>query len=488
MALTIADHKLGAQSNPPGAVVANSACAIGDALCVKVQAGTAVALTPTISDTVNTGNWTAVGTPIADATNSNWEQWFWIRANAAGTPTISVSNLAKTGTLDYVRISGFTGTATLDTGATIQGNFTGTATTAVSASPLTTNFNNEVCLAANTSGAGFTVQPTGNWTSQTASHLYTNIEAASGTSINFTATLSASSWYDLATMGVYDAVAATPTVSTVNGGAAFAEGATGIAVVGTNFASGMTSNLIQGAVSVAQTTTFNSATSASFVATIGTGTQLAYTDASFATTYTVTDTGGTSAAVAVTLTPPGGNIFKTLTSIGSSGTRFTATGTGDLVVGDQLEGSGNSSGTAPIPTGLVFNSDGTFQFSAGNTPANFYVRAYDATNHVWGAWALQTATIPVTSTGWRNIKVFELSSVTGLIRWVHYIPVQFPASVPTNEYDRVDPNGAVTCTVLSSTAGLVQWVDYVPVFLTSDPASGKWRFDANGWIPLVRLN
>lgn len=391
MALTIADHKLGAQSNPPGAVVANSACAVGDALCVKVQAATAGALTPTVSDTVNTGNWTPVGTPIQDATNASWQQWFWIRANAAGTPTISVSNLAKTGTLDYVRISGFAGTATLDTGATMQGNFSGNATTAVSASPLTTNFNNEVCLAANTSGSGFTVQPTGNWTSQTASHLYTNIEATSGASIDFTATMSASSWFDTSIMAVYDAASSPPTVTSVNGGSAISEGATNVAVVGTNFASGMTSAITQpSAVSVTQPFTFTDATDGTFNLSMEpAGTQLAFTDATYVTTYTVTTTGGTSSPVAVTLSPPAGLIFQTLSSINpSSSTRITALP--DLAIGDQLEAAGNAAGTAPIPTGLSLNSDATFQFSIGNTPQPFYVRAYDGVNFVWGAWALQS--------------------------------------------------------------------------------------------------
>lgn len=182
-----------------------------------------------------------------------------------------------------------------------------------------------------------------------------------------------------------------PTVSSVNGGAAVVEGATNVAVVGTGFLSGMTSKLLQpGGVSVAQPFTFTDATDGTFNLSMEpAGTQLAFTDATYVTTYTVTTAGGTSSPVAVTLAPPAGLIFQTLASINpSSSTRITALP--DLAIGDQLEAAGNAAGTAPIPTGLSLNSDATFQFSIGNTPQPFYVRAYDGVNFVWGAWALQS--------------------------------------------------------------------------------------------------
>ncbi|MGH9609439.1 MAG: DUF2460 domain-containing protein, partial [Bryobacteraceae bacterium] len=63
---------------------------------------------------------------------------------------------------------------------------------------------------------------------------------------------------------------------------------------------------------------------------------------------------------------------------------------GDLVANDQIRMSGNSAGTSAAPTGLILNADGTFYFTAGNTPANFYASAYDSVNNVWGPYALQT--------------------------------------------------------------------------------------------------
>lgn len=185
---------------------------------------------------------------------------------------------------------------------------------------------------------------------------------------------------------------AIPTVTAVNGGSSIAEGSTTIAVAGTNFAAGMTAAIAQPGVSVAQTFTDTNATSGTFDLTMepGVGVQLAFTDATYTTNFTVTVSGNTSANFAVTLIPPAGLIFKTAASINpTSASRITAVP--DLIVGDQVEAAGNIAGTAAAPTGLSINSDMTWTFSAGNTPQDFYVRAYDsAGTHTWGAWALQS--------------------------------------------------------------------------------------------------
>jgi len=204
-----------------------------------------------------------------------------------------------------------------------------------------------------------------------------------------TGTVNLTGWSATA-VAIKAAAGAAPTVTTVNGGSAIAEGATNVAVVGTNFASGMTSAIAQPGVSVSQPTTFVSATAATFNLSMEpAGNQLAFTDATYTTTYSVTTAGGTSTPVSVTLTAPAGLIFQTLASVNpTASNRITATP--DLVAGDQLEAAGNAAGTAAIPTGLSLNSDATYQFSTGNTPTNFWVRAYDSVNFVWGPWAQQT--------------------------------------------------------------------------------------------------
>lgn len=203
----------------------------------------------------------------------------------------------------------------------------------------------------------------------------------------------------LASIVIFDAATgSSPTVTSVNGGSSIAEGATNVAVVGTNFASGMTADITQpGSVVVSQPFTYTSSTNGTFNLSMepGTGDQLAFTDSTYTTGFDVTVSGATSTPIAVTLVPPTGLIFQTLSSINTT-SAYTITATPSLAVGDQLEAAGNSTGTAAAPAGLTLNADATFTFASGNTPTNFYVRAYDGTNKVWGAWALQTVTVTVT--------------------------------------------------------------------------------------------
>jgi hypothetical protein len=130
----------------------------------------------------------------------------------------------------------------------------------------------------------------------------------------------------------------------------------------------------------------------------GSGDQLAYSDAIYTHKFQATVSGSSgSGSIAGGFTPPTGIIFETLTSINpSSPERITAIP--DLVINDQLRASGNSAGTAPVPTGLSINPDATYQFANGDPAENFWVSVYDSVNFVWSVYALQT-TGPVTAHG-----------------------------------------------------------------------------------------
>jgi hypothetical protein len=171
------------------------------------------------------------------------------------------------------------------------------------------------------------------------------------------------------------------------------EGATGVPLTGAHFDSSLTANIQQpGGVSVAQTATYTDAGDAtiSVIMEPGTGNQLAFSDSTYPTTLTVgtTSAGPSQPYQPVILTPPAGLIFTTLASVNPNGIQASPA----LVVGDQIEASGDVNGGSAAPAGLQLNSDGTFQWASGSTPANFYVRVYDSANKVWGAWALQTVT------------------------------------------------------------------------------------------------
>lgn len=64
------------------------------------------------------------------------------------------------------------------------------------------------------------------------------------------------------------------------------------------------------------------------------------------------------------------------------------TATPDLVPGDQVHARGVGGGAAPA--GLSLATDGTFFFTAGNTPSSFDVRVWDVSDGTWGAWATQS--------------------------------------------------------------------------------------------------
>jgi hypothetical protein len=81
----------------------------------------------------------------------------------------------------------------------------------------------------------------------------------------------------------------------------------------------------------------------------------------------------------------------------------------------------------------------------------------------------------------RQMVVYFLSSISGLTRWVDYIPVAWASgSVVNNSYNT---SGATAVEVISSTTGRQSWVDYVPVYLDAS-ASGAWEVSLTGYIPI----
>ena len=75
--------------------------------------------------------------------------------------------------------------------------------------------------------------------------------------------------------------------------------------------------------------------------------------------------------------------------------------------------------------------------------------------------------------------IYVLPDITGLVRWVDYIPVQETAGVGTaNSYN---DDGFLNATeVLDSITGLRAWVDYTPVYLDG---TAPWAVSSVGYIP-----
>jgi hypothetical protein len=108
-----------------------------------------------------------------------------------------------------------------------------------------------------------------------------------------------------------------------------------------------------------------------------------------AATLRVTANGGAFAEAAVTLVPPTGELYVNLTDARSPAAERLS-GSPEIAAGDQIHY--RAVGGGAVPAGLTVNADGTFEFSAGSSLANFAVRAWDATDSTWGSFATQTTT------------------------------------------------------------------------------------------------
>jgi hypothetical protein len=95
-------------------------------------------------------------------------------------------------------------------------------------------------------------------------------------------------------------------------------------------------------------------------------------------------------------------------------------------------------------------------------------------------------TIPDVASTFRVAKqVYALSSVSGLRKWVDYIPVAVPeGEVAASDVGSYNDSGCLHTTGLSSVSGLRAWVDYTPVYVVTATAGKQWRTDDDGWIPV----
>jgi hypothetical protein len=209
MAILRQDYKAGGTGSPPPGVAYNNPCSIGDVLVatIQVSSGGNPGAT-TVSDTINSGNWTLLNFQL-DLTNSlSWLGTYFKVANAAGTPTVSCSQTSNQfGQLIIARYNGFVGTPTADAGITAVANGTGTA---VSCSPITTNYTNELLLVTQVSGT-FTTSTITGWTAMNGntfgSPFYQSIETSSGATDNFAGTLGSSGGWAVVAAGIGDASA-----------------------------------------------------------------------------------------------------------------------------------------------------------------------------------------------------------------------------------------------------------------------------------------
>jgi hypothetical protein len=92
----------------------------------------------------------------------------------------------------------------------------------------------------------------------------------------------------------------------------------------------------------------------------------------------------------------------------------------------------------------------------------------------------------VTPNGYTAMVVEIITDVTGLRRWIDYIPVQFitdESDIP-NKYDN---NGYLLVNQLFDTTGKQVGKDYIKIY-ADYTATKKWSSDNDGYIPVYKAN
>ena len=81
--------------------------------------------------------------------------------------------------------------------------------------------------------------------------------------------------------------------------------------------------------------------------------------------------------------------------------------------------------------------------------------------------------------GYQQMVIYKLASLTGLTRWIDYIPVKTSGTQGIlNSYD-----GNMYVNVLGSITGKQAWLDYIPAYEDA-AATTAWEVNSSGYIPI----
>lgn len=85
----------------------------------------------------------------------------------------------------------------------------------------------------------------------------------------------------------------------------------------------------------------------------------------------------------------------------------------------------------------------------------------------------------------RQMVAYSLPSISGLVRWVDYIPIKISTG-PVSAANTYNNDGYIPIDFLSSTTGKTAWIDYIPVYVDT-AATDSWQISSNGFIPYAVL-
>ena len=188
-----------AQGNPPSGVALSGSLGIGQVSLLFV--GFPGAVTGSVADNVNAGNYSLLCSSVGDSTG-DMQAIYWKTTNAVGTPTITITSPGGFTFIWGMGVTGFLGTPTSDAG--IQNTATGTGTAlAINA---TSNFKNEIMLMncnasapSAVSANSWSLGTTGTSSTYNAFYAIENTPTAN----NFSGTVASETWH-LQLAGIYD--------------------------------------------------------------------------------------------------------------------------------------------------------------------------------------------------------------------------------------------------------------------------------------------
>jgi hypothetical protein len=79
--------------------------------------------------------------------------------------------------------------------------------------------------------------------------------------------------------------------------------------------------------------------------------------------------------------------------------------------------------------------------------------------------------------------ISPITDLTGLQRWVDYIPIKGVSVLATDKENIFSNNGYIVTQAIDSLIGKQSWVDYIPVFV-DNLATDAWEVSALGFIPV----
>lgn len=136
------------------------------------------------------------------------------------------------------------------------------------------------------------------------------------------------------------------------------------------------------------------------------------------------------------------------------------------VVGTQAV-AGSSTGTGSITLGIL-------------TASGAAIRGLSTTGAiVLGALTVRGGSVQEFSGPKKYVYVV---SASGRTKWTHYLPVQYVVPANLADIGTWNADGGLAVQTLSSVSGLVEWVDYIPIVVTG---TVRGTSDDTGYVPVV---